>query len=81
MNKSFWRKTYEILEKVEDYERDFYTGVFGIFDGKNLDSCVMIRFIEEKESQLYYKSGGGITCDSEASLEYEELLDKVYLPF
>ena len=75
------KKTIEILEKVEDYERDFYTGIFGIFDGKNLDSCVMIRFIEEKESQLYYKSGGGITCDSEASLEYEELLDKVYLPF
>jgi para-aminobenzoate synthetase component 1 len=41
----------------------------------------MIRFIEEKEEQLYYKSGGGITCDSDVTLEYEELLDKVYLPF
>ena len=28
------------------YDRDFYTGIFGIFDGENLDSAVMIRFIE-----------------------------------
>ena len=41
------KKTVEILEKLEDYNRDFYTGIFGVFDGKNLDSSVMIRFIEE----------------------------------
>ena len=42
----------------------------------------MIRFIEEdKLGNIYYKSGGGITCDSNAKLEYQELLDKIYLPF
>jgi para-aminobenzoate synthetase component 1 len=76
------KKTIEILKETEVYDRNFYTGIFGVYDGENLDTCVMIRFIEEDASeQKYYKSGGGITCDSDVALEYEELLDKVYLPF
>lgn len=76
------KKTVEILEKLEDYNRDFYTGIFGVFDGENLDSSVMIRFIEENEKgDKFYKSGGGITCDSNILNEYQELIDKIYLPF
>ena len=76
------KKTVEILEKLEDYNRDFYTGIFGIFDGEKLDSSVMIRFIEiDKNKNMFYKSGGGITCDSNVLNEYQELLDKIYLPF
>lgn len=76
------KKTVEILNSCENYERDFYTGVFGVYDGKSLSSAVMIRFIEkDKNGKTYYKSGGGITCDSNASLEYEELINKIYLPF
>lgn len=76
------KKTVELLQQTEDYERDFYTGIFGVYDGQSLDSAVMIRFIEEDEKQnQYYKSGGGITCDSNVNLEYQELLDKIYLPF
>jgi para-aminobenzoate synthetase component 1 len=75
------KRTMEIIKRVEDYERGFYTGVFGIFDGESLRSAVMIRFIEEKEGRLYYKSGGGITLDSDTQSEYEELIDKIYLPF
>ena len=73
-------KTLEIIEETEKYERGFYTGVFGIFDGKNLDSCVLIRFIENQNGQLIYKSGGGITFMSEADKEYDEMLKKVYVP-
>jgi len=75
------RSTVRIINTTEDYDRGFYTGVFGVFDGKDLRSGVMIRFIEEKNGQLFYKSGGGITLDSEAQSEYEELNDKIYLPF
>ncbi|WP_418184950.1 aminodeoxychorismate synthase component I [Aliarcobacter vitoriensis] len=75
------KKTVEILKNIEDYERDFYTGIFGIFDGENFDSYVLIRFIEEKNGELFYKSGGGITCDSKVEYEYQELIDKIYLPF
>lgn len=76
------KKTCELLQKSENYDRDFYTGIFGVYDGKSFDSAVMIRFIEENEKQeQYYKSGGGITCDSDVNAEYQELLDKIYLPF
>lgn len=76
------RKTVEILQKCEAYDRDFYTGVFGVYENKTLNSAVMIRFIERDEKgNYYYKSGGGITCDSNPKNEYEEMIDKIYLPF
>ena len=74
------RSTLDIIENVEKYERKFFSGVFGIFDGQNFDSGVMIRFIENSEDGFLYKSGGGITLDSDALLEYAELQDKIYLP-
>ncbi|MDD2449232.1 MAG: aminodeoxychorismate synthase component I [Sulfurimonas sp.] len=74
------RKTLEIIEEVESYERGFYSGVFGIYDGNSFNSAVMIRFVEKSKEGYIYKSGGGITLDSEARLEYDELRDKVYLP-
>ena len=74
------KSTIQIINNIENYERKFYTGVFGLFDGENLYSAVMIRFIEKREEKLFYKSGGGITIDSNAKSEYEELIDKVYLP-
>ncbi len=75
------RSTVAIIDRVEDYARGFYTGVFGVFDGNALRSGVMIRYIEQgKKGELVYKSGGGITLDSDAQSEYEELIDKVYLP-
>jgi para-aminobenzoate synthetase component 1 len=74
------KKTVEIIKAVERYERGYYTGVMGYFDGENLDSGVMIRFIERTTGGLVYKSGGGITVFSTAENEYEELVDKVYVP-
>lgn len=74
------KKTLQIITEAEGYERKFYTGVFGVFDGKDLDSAVMIRFIEKVNDSLYFKSGGGITAKSKAKAEYEELIQKVYVP-
>lgn len=74
-------KTVQIIQATESYDRDFYTGVCGYFDGKQLDCGVMIRFIEKKGGQLYYKSGGGITSFSDPVKEYQEIIDKIYLPF
>ena len=39
--------------QVENYQRGYYTGIFGYFDGRNLDSCVMIRFIENIALNMY----------------------------
>jgi para-aminobenzoate synthetase component 1 len=74
------KKTIEIIRKAEQYERGFYTGIFGIFDGENLDSGVMIRFIEQTAEGMFYKSGGGITAKSNCEEEFQELIAKIYVP-
>jgi para-aminobenzoate synthetase component 1 len=74
------QKTLEIIKAVENYDRGYYTGVFGYFDGQNLDSGVMIRYIEKTKEGLFYKSGGGITIYSDLEKEYQELKDKIYVP-
>lgn len=75
------KSTTEIIKRVEGYEREWFTGIFGYFDGNSLDSAVMIRFIEKRFDGLYYKSGGGITIDSDVEAEYLEMCEKVYVPF
>lgn len=72
------KSTIDIIKESEIYDRGFYTGIFGYFDGKNLDSAVMIRFIEKSEEKLFFKSGGGITVYSDPESEYQEMIDKVY---
>ena len=74
------KKTVEIIEDAEGYQRGWFTGVFGYFNGDKLDSAVMIRFIENINGQLYFKSGGGITHFSRCEQEYRELIEKVYVP-
>ena len=76
------KKTVEIIDEAETYNRGFYTGVMGYFDGKDhLDSAVMIRFVEKDESGNFsFKSGGGITAKSKLEDEYKEMIQKVYVP-
>ncbi len=78
-------KTVNIIQEAEKLtyangKRGFYTGIFGVFDGERLNSAVMIRFIEKRNGQYFFKSGGGITTRSDARKEYQELVDKIYLP-
>lgn len=73
-------KTLEIILKAENYNRGFYTGVCGWFDGENLDTCVMIRFIEKQGDKFFFKSGGGITHQSILEEEYQEMTHKIYVP-
>jgi para-aminobenzoate synthetase component 1 len=74
------KMTLEIIRAAEKEKRGYYTGVAGYFDGKNLDSTVMIRFIEQNGTDFYYRSGGGITTQSEVMKEYQEAIDKIYVP-
>jgi para-aminobenzoate synthetase component I len=73
-------RTLQIIQAAEQYDRGYYTGVMGYFDGENFESAVMIRFIERKNDGMVFKSGGGITARSNAESEYQEVIDKVYLP-
>ena len=74
-------ETLRIIRDNESYNRGFYTGICGHFDGNKLDTGVMIRFIKVVEEQLFYCSGGGITSFSSPQKEYQEMVDKIYLPF
>lgn len=74
------RSTCDIISRAEGYDRGFYSGVFGCFDGERVESGVMIRFIERDERGYCFKSGGGITIYSEWEREYEELIRKVAIP-
>lgn len=74
------RKTIQIITQVETYNRGFYTGVAGVFSGNSLDTCVLIRFIERIDNQYFYKSGGGITIQSNPEDEYKEIQQKIYIP-
>lgn len=69
------------IEKAEGIKRGYYTGIFGYYNGKDFDSCVMIRFIEKDNNKMYFRSGGGITINSKAEDEYNEVLKKIYFPF
>ena len=73
-------ETLKIIQQNEDFKREFYTGICGQFDGEQLDTGVMIRFIKQVDDQLIFCSGGGITSFSDAQKEYQEMVDKVYLP-
>lgn len=73
-------ETLSIINDIEESQRGFYTGVTVLFDGEKLDSCVNIRFIEKSNDTLYYRSGGGITHQSSVKDEYQEMVDKIYVP-
>ena len=71
-------KTLQIIHQAENTERGYYTGVAGYFDGVNLESCVLIRYLQADNT---YRSGGGITSQSDLIKEYQEMIKKVYVPF
>ncbi len=73
-------QTIEMINQIEAHRRGFYTGICGVYDGQNLNSGVMIRYINKREGKLYFKSGGGITHFSDPKKEYQEYIDKIYLP-
>ena len=73
-------KTVEIIAQAEDYRRGFYTGIMGHYADGQLDSAVMIRFIEQENGRLHFKAGGGITAKSRWENEYNEVIQKIYVP-
>ena len=60
---------------------DTIPGCLAFLMAITLDSGVMIRFIEQENGKFYYRSGGGITTQSVMTAEYQEAIDKVYVPF
>ena len=69
-----------LIRAFETAPRGFFTGVALLFDGENLTSAVLIRYLDFTEPQLKFRSGAGITIYSDANAEYDEIISKVYIP-
>lgn len=74
------KRTVEIIHEAENHDRQWYTGVAGIYSNRQLNSTVLIRYIGRRGDQFFYKTGGGITYMSDLQKEYEELRTKIYIP-
>jgi para-aminobenzoate synthetase component 1 len=72
--------TLKLIADAEQSPRGWYTGVWGYYDGKSIDTAVMIRCLAKRNGKTYFHSGGGITINSCAEDEYNEVLQKIYLP-
>ena len=72
--------TLGIIRRAELGPRGYYCGVAGYFDGSTLDTCVLIRFLEQGEGGVVFRSGGGITARSDWQEEYAELNAKIRIP-
>lgn len=69
------------INQAEQHHRGYYSGISGYFDGQELETSVMIRFIQQLEDgSLIFHSGGGVTINSVCEKEYQEVLEKIYLP-
>lgn len=72
--------TVELIRHAEPVARGWYTGVFGYFDGEEMQTAVMIRCLQRAaDGRLFFHSGGGITVNSREEDEYAELQAKVCL--
>ena len=54
--------------------------MLGICCDGSLESAVMIRYVEQEKGGLVFKAGGGITAQSRWKSEYEEVMQKAYVP-
>lgn len=74
-------KAGEYIRFTECEPRGYYCGIAGYFDGKTMDTAVLIRLIETDNGKMFFRSGGGLTRESVCENEYQEVLNKIYLPF
>ncbi len=67
----------EIIEELEPTRRGIYGGAvcYADFSG-NLDSCIVIRSMLEKNGRGYIQAGAGIVADSVPEKEFEECVNK-----
>lgn len=67
----------QIINELEPEFRGPYAGVVCYFSfNGNLDSCIIIRSIIQREDKIYVQAGAGIVADSDPVAEYEETLAK-----
>jgi len=69
-------RSMEIIDELENYARNLYTGMIFIANDARLDSSIVIRTIVAKKRTLYFSVGGAVVYDSSPEREHEETLEK-----
>lgn len=62
----------ELIQKIEQYDREYYTGLIGLEQGENVDVYVILRCMKFSASTLNVFVGAGITTSSVPELEARE---------
>jgi anthranilate synthase component 1 len=67
----------EIIAEQEPSRRGPYGGAVGYFSyGGNMDFCITIRTMLQKDGKIFIQAGAGIVADSDPEAEYKETLNK-----
>jgi anthranilate synthase component I len=67
----------EIIAELEPSRRGPYGGAVGYFSyGGNMDFCITIRTMLQKDGKIFIQVGAGIVADSDPEAEYKETLNK-----
>ncbi|MFD2516631.1 anthranilate synthase component I family protein [Salinimicrobium flavum] len=68
----------QIIEELENVNRDFYGGAIGFMDFKgNFNHAIVIRSFLSKNHQLHYQAGAGIVSESKEENELQEVYNKL----
>ncbi|MEM7181399.1 MAG: anthranilate synthase component I family protein [Spirochaetota bacterium] len=67
----------QILEELEVYERNLYTGTIYVMNQDYCNSNIAIRSGIIKDGWCYFHTGGAITIDSDPQKEYQETEHKI----
>lgn len=67
----------QVIEALETYKRNLYTGTIFLANNNFLTSSIVIRTGIIVKNKLFVNSGGAITIDSDPSSEYQEILHKI----
>ncbi len=67
----------EIIAEQESSRRGPYGGAVGYFNyNGNMDFCITIRTMLQKDGKIFIQAGAGIVADSDPEAEYRETLNK-----
>ncbi len=67
----------KVIEELETYKRNLYTGTIFLANKNFLSSSIVIRTGIITQDKLYVNSGGAVTIESDPASEYQEILHKI----
>ena len=70
-------RSMEIIDELETFRRNIYTGTIFHFNREFFQSNIVIRTAIVNGNRIFFNSGGAVTIDSVPEDEYDEIIHKV----